>query len=75
MRMKMYNVHMLLYSIVTPHTHSRRCCLLLLQIWNTAAAEPFVRRFLGHADHVKRCAFADTRGEAVLSCGSDGTVR
>ncbi|CAM9348828.1 unnamed protein product [Scytosiphon promiscuus] len=46
-----------------------------LVIWNTAAAEPFVRRFLGHSDHVKRCAFADTRGEAVLSCGSDGTVR
>ncbi|CAM9313597.1 unnamed protein product, partial [Ectocarpus sp. 6 AP-2014] len=46
-----------------------------LVIWNTAAAEPFVRRFLGHSDHVKRCAFADTRGQAVLSCGSDGTVR
>lgn len=45
------------------------------QVWNTAAAEPFVRRFLGHSDHIQRCAFADTRGEAVLSCGSDGTVR
>lgn len=46
-----------------------------LQIWNTAATEPFVRRFLGHSDHVTRCAFADTKGQAVLSCGSDGTVR
>lgn len=47
---------------------------MVLQIWNTAATEPFVRRFLGHSDHVTRCAFADTKGQAVLSCGSDGTV-
>lgn len=33
-----------------------------------------MRRFLGHSDHVRRCTFADSRGEAVLSCGSDGTV-
>lgn len=44
------------------------------QVWNTAEAEPFVRRFLGHSDHVKRCAFADGGGEAVLSCGNDGTA-
>ncbi|CAM9488290.1 unnamed protein product [Discosporangium mesarthrocarpum] len=44
-------------------------------VWNTAAATPFVRRFLGHTDQVRRCLFADSLGHTVLSCGDDGTVR
>lgn len=64
----------------SPYNRCHCCCSPDLEtpkykVWNTAAAEPFVRRFLGHSDHVKRCIFAGVRGEAVLSCGSDGTVR